>query len=578
MSVNDETLGEAKKQRSGAGKDRYLKSSSMIALAKSMNLAASVLGFDIIELWSSEDRRESSTIDSYHCTYVYASPEILGTYPDVIVGHWPEHKRKHTVSPQLCQCALESASGYYWHTLIDGEQQIEALKSSAQTEVAYLLQGEEIPLHVFIVGFAVNRIEFLHSKINFLSGIGYAIYVAAFVDGAEEHAAVVDSTLDEVTKDIPRRPSRSVLLNGQERMSMDVVESYREMSDYENFKLLNEFAFPLEQLPRTKPALINMSIEQVKEITHFADGSNSNIYSGTLDKRLIVVKMIKKTAKNDPVAVHEFKCEEGILSVVSHPNIITFMGSGTTPRMFLALEHLGGGTLTSLMSKNQSRFTQGLFRQPTFTYAEILKRARDIAEALDYLHTRVHPDVTIIHRDLKPDNVGFTSEGTLKLLDLGLSACVKRRLDIHVAYEMTGNTGSLRYMAPEVALRKAYNEKVDVYSFGIMVWQMASDTVPFKGMTREQFMQEVVQKRLRPKLDVSWPIGFCNLLTTCWHHESISRPSFSTVIIDLNALIDELQGRAWPRRGKSIRRTIGDALPQLSTTAEESGSRQSSWF
>ena len=49
---------------------------------------------------------------------------------------------------------------------------------------------------------------------------------------------------------------------------------------------------------------------------------------------------------------------------------------------------------------------------------------------------------------------------------------------------MTGNTGSLRYMAPEVALRKSYNEKVDVYSYGIMVWQMARDRVPFKGLSK----------------------------------------------------------------------------------------------
>ena len=49
---------------------------------------------------------------------------------------------------------------------------------------------------------------------------------------------------------------------------------------------------------------------------------------------------------------------------------------------------------------------------------------------------------------------------------------------------MTGNTGSLRYMAPEVALKKPYNEKADVYSFAIMLWQMARDKVPFKGMTR----------------------------------------------------------------------------------------------
>ena len=84
--------------------------------------------------------------------------------------------------------------------------------------------------------------------------------------------------------------------------------------------------------------------------------------------------------------------------------------------------------------------------------------------------------------DLKPDNVGFTSTGALKLFDFGLVTCVHRRQDVFSNYAMTGYTGSLRYMAPEVAQRLPYNEKVDVYSYGIMVWQMARDKIPFKGL------------------------------------------------------------------------------------------------
>ena len=69
----------------------------------------------------------------------------------------------------------------------------------------------------------------------------------------------------------------------------------------------------------------------------------------------------------------------------------------------------------------------------------------------------------------------------LKLFDFGLCTCVKKHDDDTQTYEMTGNTGSLRYMAPEVALKQPYNEKADVYSFGIMVWQMARDRIPYKG-------------------------------------------------------------------------------------------------
>ena len=139
--------------------------------------------------------------------------------------------------------------------------------------------------------------------------------------------------------------------------------------------------------------------------------------------------------------------------------------------------------------------------------------------------------------DLKPDNVGFTSNGELKLLDFGLCTCVKSRDRSCAGYEMTGNTGSLRYMAPEVALRQTYSEKVDVYSYGIMLWQMASDTVPFQGLTRDDFMKKVVRGGERPKIPIIWPSLFSNLLKACWNADSKLRPSFETVIARLEKLM-----------------------------------------
>jgi len=92
-------------------------------------------------------------------------------------------------------------------------------------------------------------------------------------------------------------------------------------------------------------------------------------------------------------------------------------------------------------------------------------------------------------------------------------------------------------MAPEVALKQPYNEKADVYSFGIMVWQMARDRVPFKGMSREEFMARVVQRGERPKLDKSWPSAFSSMLESCWNADHRLRPSFH----ELSDLLGKLQ-------------------------------------
>lgn len=163
--------------------------------------------------------------------------------------------------------------------------------------------------------------------------------------------------------------------------------------------------------------------------------------------------------------------------------------------------------------------------------------------------------------------MGFTSNGTLKLFDFGLVTCVKTRNESSQTYEMTGYTGSLRYMAPEVALRKPYSEKVDVYSYGIMLWQMARDKVPFKGFSKDQYMKQVVHDSERPKIDKNWPAGFSNLLKICWHSDPEKRPSFSVIVLELNKLISSVEGDTGKaKRGKSIK------------GADPSSAASSSWF
>ena len=109
-------------------------------------------------------------------------------------------------------------------------------------------------------------------------------------------------------------------------------------------------------------------------------------------------------------------------------------------------------------------------------------------------------------------------------------------------------------MAPEVALRRKYNESVDVYSYGIILWQMATDKVPFKGLNKEEFMIYVVHEGNRPKLDHSWPTGFCELLTNCWSKEPSKRPTFASIMVHIDRLLESIApNRPWlNKRGKSL--------------------------
>ena len=138
--------------------------------------------------------------------------------------------------------------------------------------------------------------------------------------------------------------------------------------------------------------------------------------------------------------------------------------------------------------------------------------------------------------DLKPQNIGFTKDGQLKLFDFGLMACVKRRLFSNEAYNMTGGTGTLIYMAPEVILREAYTEMVDIYSFGVILWQMTSGMTPFVGMQESDYMNEVVLLGNRPKIPEYLPASMIQLIERCWERNPQQRPSCMEIL----GILDQL--------------------------------------
>lgn len=287
-----------------------------------------------------------------------------------------------------------------------------------------------------------------------------------------------------------------------------------------------DFLINLDQYTMMKmytPPCNTLRISDFKDISPFAEGTNAVLYKAKVDSKYVVIKMIKKTLCLDPVVIKEFELERSILENSDHPNIVRFLGSGHEPRRFVVLEYLNQGTL-------------GMLSNTQISFQEALQRGLGLASALNYLHHDCVPGVTIIHRDLKPDNIGL-SDGVVKLFDFGLSISVKQRQDVSQAYQMTGCTGTLRYMAPEVALGKPYTEKVDVYSFGILLWQLATSRVPFRRATKSDFMDCVVRDGYRPPMHPQWPPAFVGLLQGCWNAEPTLRYSFREIVPMLEALL-----------------------------------------
>lgn len=268
--------------------------------------------------------------------------------------------------------------------------------------------------------------------------------------------------------------------------------------------------------------------------------------------------------------------EAKLLSALDHPNIITLMGITSGPisdniaagrecGFFLVLDRLLG-TLDDRIAawKERQAKTSGLLYRATHAgeslllgrgsggggtrlskprralLAERLRVALDLAGAVRYLHER-----NVAYRDIKPENVGFDGTGELKLFDFGLAKEVKpNRRYADGTYRLTGNTGSRRYMAPEVALARPYNLSVDAYSFGILLWEMLALEKPFTGYSEAKHMTRVVEGGQRPYIDEGgahsyWPEVVHHIIEACWEADWRERPTFVHIIDVLKTCVDE---------------------------------------
>lgn len=166
--------------------------------------------------------------------------------------------------------------------------------------------------------------------------------------------------------------------------------------------------------------------------------------------------------------------------------------------------------------------------------------ALDIAQAMDCLHAN-----GIIHRDLKPDNLLLTAnQKSVKLVDFGLAR------EESLTEMMTAETGTYRWMAPElystVTLRqgdkKHYNNKVDVYSFSIVLWELLTNRMPFEGMSNLQAAYAAAFKQVRPSIPDDLPNDLVFILQSCWAEDPNIRPNFTQIVRMLNTFLFTLPG------------------------------------
>ena len=229
--------------------------------------------------------------------------------------------------------------------------------------------------------------------------------------------------------------------------------------------------------------------ELEKPMKELGAGEFCRAHLSKLDGRDVVVKMLKPEQRNNPTAVKDLLSEGALMMAMQHPNLLGAIAHGLDDYglPFVVIEKLETVLSAELPKLDDSVpiwTRQAQVKKWPLTRA--LRTGLELAEALHYCHaevaTSVFPGCRILHRDLTPNNIGFLPDGRLALVDFGLAKLWRISaddLDCSETRRFTGHTGTLRYMAPEVALSKPYSHKAEVFAFATLMWEMASHERPF---------------------------------------------------------------------------------------------------
>jgi len=220
-------------------------------------------------------------------------------------------------------------------------------------------------------------------------------------------------------------------------------------------------------------------------------------------------------------ALSDFRTEISILKSLRHPNIVLLLAYSTTEDLEVMISELMRCSLLDI-------FKAHIVNGTKLKMKDKIAYAIQLAQGMQYLHTCKPP---IIHRDLKPANLLIDHSGVLKVADFGLSKVrPDQKKNEKDTFMMTGETGSYRFMAPEIFLHLNYNETVDIYSYGMILFYLLSGKPPWPTENGLVAARKAAEEGDRPTIPRSWDTRLQILLQECWDENPSARPSFHQIL------------------------------------------------
>uniref|UniRef100_A0A8C1TUC0 Mitogen-activated protein kinase kinase kinase n=1 Tax=Cyprinus carpio TaxID=7962 RepID=A0A8C1TUC0_CYPCA len=243
--------------------------------------------------------------------------------------------------------------------------------------------------------------------------------------------------------------------------------------------------------------------EEISELQWVGSGAQGAVFLGKFHGEEVAVKKVRDIKETEIKHLRKLK----------HPNIITFKGVCTqAPCYCIIMEYCAQGQLYEVLRAGRK-----------ITPSLLVDWAMGIAGGMNYLHLH-----KIIHRDLKSPNMLITHDDLVKISDFGTSKELREK-----STKMSF-AGTVAWMAPEVIRNEPVSEKVDIWSFGVVLWEMLTGEIPYKDVDSSAIIWGVGNNSLQLPLPESCPDGFKILLRQCWNCKPRNRPSFRQILLHLD--------------------------------------------